>query len=173
MRTSWIWLALLSPIACNVDSAATFRLAVGWTGGLPTWQGSCATDGLATGAVVPRSGAFVAQSPGTVDLACDKGVLRLEVQEPTALAITPAPKGTVGKPVIVTAEASNAAGTLDLGDAEIVWSLADPLRRLDRCAHMGSCLQPKSARIVADRAGKYPVTATFGELAVTSTLTFE
>lgn len=147
--------------------AATYRLAVGWNGSLPSLHGPCDAASLGTGGVLEPSapGVFVARRAGTVDIRCRDGKLRLVVRQPTRIDIDPIDALRANGTYVLSARVADAEGELAVGDADIEWTLPPRLRRVDRCEHMlGTCLSSAHVRVVADAPGDVQVRARYGAL---------
>lgn len=154
-------------------SVARYRLAVGWSGALPSWSGRChlATAKPAGVLGVGPSGAPVARRQGVVRVRCERGDLELDVSPPDRLRLDAPPRLPLGGKHIVTVTASDARGELDLGDVSVTWTVTPPLHRLSQCTDMGFCAGARSIRLRGDRPGLGGVTA--HALGLTATATVE
>lgn len=168
-------LILLGLAGCS-GGAATYPLAVGWRGSLPSWRGPCDGTTLEPPGILeqPAPGSFVARRAGVAEVRCRDGKLRLVVRQPDRITIEPIGPLHLRGTYILSASVADANGTLDLGDAEVEWTLPPQLREIDRCSHMsGTCLSGDRVRIVTEAAGDAQVTVRYGLLAASATLRIE
>ena len=155
---------------------ASYSFAVGWSGSLPSWNGPCDTATLLPAGILeqPAPGSFVARRPGIAEVHCRDGKLRLDVRQPDLIAIDPLGPMSRREDRVLSAIVADAKGALDLGDAEVQWTLPPQLRQGSRCEHMlGTCLSGASVRIIADAPGDAQVSARYGSLTGTATLHIE
>lgn len=169
-RSCRFTLALACTLAGCGGSAASFSLAVGWSGPLPSWNGPCDGDPEPASVIARTSaGSYRAIAPGSASVPCKDGTLRLVVRTPDRITVEPT---TIRQhhTSILRARVADARGELDVGNGDVSWTLPPQLPEGDRCSHMlGTCLDAHSVRVSAGQPGTFPVTVRFG--AVSSTVT--
>lgn len=152
-----------------------FPVAVGARGPLPTWNGPCDEAGVGGDAVTVERGRYVAVREGDATLGCRDGLVRMEARAVASLRLEgPATLGDRWQTYRLTAAAAD-GGALNLGDAEISWTLSDSLERDSSChGHLiASCDPPRALRVRLRQgaaAAEAEISATFGGRRATRTL---
>lgn len=168
-RLALVLVVWVVTVGCSGRGVATFHLAVGWSGALPSWNGPCDSSTLDPAGLLdePAAGRFVAHRPGVVEVGCRDGALRLEVRQPTRLVIEgPGPLRSQGT-YVLSAAVEDDKGSLDIGDAPMSWTVGPPLRETDRCNH-GFCAGANGVRVVADGPGKAVANVRFQSMEATA-----
>lgn len=143
---------------------AVYPVAVGARGAVPTWNGPCDAARPRGDAVTFDGARYVAARAGDVELACERGSIRLAARPVAALRIdgpaAPAARWTAYR--LVALDADGAA--LALGDAEVEWTLSAALERDAGChGHLvASCDPPSVARVRRRAEGEATLVASLG-----------
>lgn len=157
-------LAITLLVAPGCSSTAVFSLAVGARGTLPTWNGPCGPDGRRGDSVALVGDGYVAERTGVTELACRDGRLRLDVRDVTTLEIDgPATIGSAWVTYRIVASARDGR-PLDLGEAEVAWSIPDGIERDGACHGdvLPACDPPSMVRLRARGNGDAEIRANLG-----------
>lgn len=112
---------------------AIYPVAVGAHGTLPTWNGPCDPASASGDAVTIEAGSYVATHDGDVELECERGRVRLEVRSAARLRID-GPNELGAQWATYRLVATTREGReLDLGAAEVVWTVSDGVERGSSC----------------------------------------
>jgi hypothetical protein len=169
-------LALLVGLAGCSAGSATYPLAVGWSGSLPSWRGPCDGATLKPTGILeePARGSFIARRAGVAEVRCRDGKLQVIVRRPDRITIEQLGPLSLHRTHILNARVADAKGSLDIGDTQVEWTFPPQLREITRCNHMfGTCLSGESARVVAEAPGDAQVIARYGSLTTSATFRIE
>jgi hypothetical protein len=161
-------LVVLATGGCSSCNIVVYRVAVGWSGSLPSWSGPCDTSTLRPIGFLRElaPGTFAAPQPGDAEVRCRDGIVRVQVRAPTRLTIDGVAAMLPGRTSVLGATVAGADGDLVVGEDALAWTVSAPLRAYDRCVD-GLCVPATSLRVVAIGPGEAVVTVRLGNLEAT------
>jgi len=180
------WLFAIAVLGACGSSELAVRsyVARGWEGKLDRLLGpSQCVPMPGEPLLVPAGDHWRASAIGHAHVPCTNGALELDIGEPAWLAIA-VPAVIGAKPTDVTLAAYDAAGReLELGDGAVTWTVTGQAReRTTSCEHHDDmdflcgaievmASRPASTYVAGTAAGSATITARFGGLVATRTVT--